>query len=1051
MAITPKNIIKRTLKFTGITLLSVLLLMFLIPYLFPGPINRKIDEWANQNINGHITFSRTRLSFFKHFPALSLSLYDVTLKGSAPFENDTLIAAKQITLGIDVPSVFKSKIKINKIYLNQAYFNIQTDSLGRANYNIYKPSAQKATATTDTNGGASLGISRIEIDNSRLVYNDQSLPMTINARGFKYMGSGDLTKDVFDLNTHCEIQSLDFYFSKQAYVLNKKINADLVTQIDTKSLTFVFQKNDLMINQLPVEFIGRFGFIKDGYEMSFNIDSHEKDIDEIVTALPPDYQKMLEKTEINGTGEIQMTLAGKYVAKDSIAPNLSMSCKIRNGYIANDKSPSPIKNLYLDFTAALPGLNPDSMAVNIDSLYFNIADGYLSSVVKVKGLKVPDVYARVNSEIDLEKWDNAIGLKPFHVKGKYKMHMLAEGKYATKVTEGPKHKMDTVITSIPKFTLQSSFRGGYFKYSKLPEAISNISFNMQAECTDNDYKHITLSVDSLNVTSLNNYLKGSFKLTDLSKYTIDAALQANIHLEDLKKMYPIDSLEMKGDLVADIKAKGNYLPAKKQYPLVDGQITMHHGYIQTKYYPHPIQDIEINTTLVDKTGDLKGLNVSIQPITFSLENEPFSINADLKDFTNLDYKIKAQGILDLGKIYQVFAIKGYNVTGIITANLNMKGRQADATAGHYDKLFNKGYFKIKDVTATMDIYPKPFYIPRGVFSFKQDKMQLDTLIAKYGSSVFVLNGTVSNVIDYIMKPGSVLKGNFDLSSDQIVADDFMLVTDTTKTVAKATPATPAPASTPATTSVIIVPSNLDLTFTANVKKLKYTDILLTDAKGNLTISHGVLAFKETGFTIIDAPVTMEGDYTSITTKKAKFNYHIVANNFDIHKAYTKIKLFHDMATSASSAEGLISLDYKLGGNLNAGMTPIYPSLKGGGVLTAEKIKMKGFKLFSSIGKETGKDSLGSNSDVSKVNLKTTIANNIITIEQTKMKVAVFRAKFGGQVSFNNELNLKFRLGLPPMGIIGIPMTITGTEDKPKISLGKGKKEDELQETADNDD
>ena len=54
------------------------------------------------------------------------------------------------------------------------------------------------------------------------------------------------------------------------------------------------------------------------------------------------------------------------------------------------------------------------------------------------------------------------------------------------------------------------------------------------------------------------------------------------------------------------------------------------------------------------------------------------------------------------------------------------------------------------------------------------------------------------------------------------------------------------------------------------------------------------------------------------------------------------------------------------------------------------------------------------------------------------------------MSFNDELNLKFRLGLPPLGLIGIPMTITGTEDKPKIHIGKGSEADELKETADGD-
>lgn len=39
-----------------------------------------------------------------------------------------------------------------------------------------------------------------------------------------------------------------------------------------------------------------------------------------------------------------------------------------------------------------------------------------------------------------------------------------------------------------------------------------------------------------------------------------------------------------------------------------------------------------------------------------------------------------------------------------------------------------------------------------------------------------------------------------------------------------------------------------------------------------------------------------------------------------------------------------------------------------------------------------------------------------------------------------------RLGLPPLGIIGIPLKITGNQDKPKV--GVGRKTDELEETED---
>jgi AsmA protein len=352
----------KTLKIIAITVVSLLLLLFALPYLFPQTINAKIKQWANGSINGQLAFSGTGLSFFKHFPGLTFTLYDFALKGSAPFQNDTLVA--------DLSSVFQKKITINKIFLNDAFINIQADSAGNVNYNVYKGKANKTNTKTDT-GSASLGINQILIENSRFVYNDRSIPMQFNARGINYTGSGDFSKDVFDLYTHTEMASVDFIYNKQAYVLSKKINADLITSINTKSLAFEFRKNDLMINRLPVQFIGKFGFVKDGYAMDLKITSNQSNLHDIITVLPPEYLKWLEKTDVKGTGNIQLQLAGNYIAKENKMPSLSMNIGIRNGYINNQKSPAPVSNLFLNFETKLPGLNPDSLQVNIDSLYCN--------------------------------------------------------------------------------------------------------------------------------------------------------------------------------------------------------------------------------------------------------------------------------------------------------------------------------------------------------------------------------------------------------------------------------------------------------------------------------------------------------------------------------------------------------------------------------------------------------------------------------------------------------------------------------------------------------
>ncbi|WP_184545769.1 AsmA family protein [Mucilaginibacter sp. FT3.2] len=1029
-----KKVLVKTLKITGITLVSLLALMFLLPYLFPQTVTNKIKQWAGSSINGKLNFSGTSLSFFKKFPALTLTLNDFSLNGSAPFQNDTLVAAKEVSLAIDLSSVFKSKININRIYLSKATINIQVDSAGHANYNVYKAKAAQPAQSADT-ASASLGIEQILIEKSHLVYDDRSIPLLVNARDFNYKGSGDLSKDIFDLYTHTEIGSIDLTYGGQPYIYHKKVNADLVTSINTKSLAFVFQKNNLMINELPVDFIGKFGFLKDGYDMDFRIKSDQEDLSDIFTALPAKYAAYADDTQINGTGNITMSLIGKYIAATKTMPNLDFTMKIRNGYIANKKTPEPVKNLYLNMEAKVPGCNPDSLNLNIDSVYFNIGKDYFGSVIKVKGVKSPQIFAKINTEIDLEKWNRAFGVKAFDVKGRYSLHMIAEGKYATGIKKtGIRHHVDTVITSIPKFTLHSGFRDGYFKYAKLPEAMKNVSFNLDASCPDQNPAHATMALTNLNINALNNYIKGYLKLSNTAGALIDADLKAKFNLADIKQFYPVDSIDLRGNLDADVQTKGRYIPAHRIFPVTNAQIELHGGYIQTKYYPHPVQNIEVSTAISNNTGSLKGLKVNIKPVSFTFEGQPFMLKANLKNFDNLDYSIKSQGSLDIGKIYKVFAMAGYNVKGLITTNLSLKGKQSDATAGRYDQLANSGTMKVKDLTLTSELFPKPFFIKTGLFSFNQDKMKFDQFTANYGKSVIVLNGALSNVIDYAVKPNSPLKGEFNLSSGLIIADDFMAFA--------AGPSTPKAAK----SGVILVPANLDLNFTAAVKKVKYNGLDINDAKGQMSVSNGQIILKQTGFTLIGAPVIMDATYGSISPQKAYFDYHINAQDFDIKRAYKEVKLFHDMATSAASAEGIVSLDYQLSGKLNGDMKPVYPSLKGGGVLSVKKVKIKGFKLFSAVGKTTGRDSLGGKNDVSKVDIKTTIANNIITIQRTKMKMAGFRPRFEGQVSFDGKLNLQFRLGLPPLGIFGIPMTVTGTQEKPIVKLGRGKKEDELKET-----
>ncbi|GAB2576966.1 AsmA-like C-terminal region-containing protein [Spirosoma areae] len=1014
------------------------LLISLLPFLFPDLLAEKLNDWTANHLRGKMVFSRATLSFFTRFPNLTLTLYDVTLQGSAPFERDTLLAAGEISLGVDLSSLFDQRIRIDKLFLADGQIDVQVDEEGRANYNVYRASTDSPAASASDSSTA-LTIEKIQIERTTIRYNDLSIPMLIRATGVFYEGKGDLSKAIFDLHTHTHIDSVDLYYDQQPYALGKRIDADLITRINTNSLAFAFTKNNLKINRLPVQFTGKFAFLRDGYTLDFRAKSVETDLHNIISALPPDLVRWADKTDIRGFGAFAVSLAGSYNAATNTKPALQINATLRNGYIAYEKAPVPVRNLRLDLTAKLPSLNPEELDLNMDSLYFTLDKDFFSSRLRVNGFSKPTIHATVNTDLDLEKWGKAVGIPSVEVKGRYRLHLQADGLYATTLKRTGLRKMERVITSIPRFTLTSSLENGSIKYVSLPQPVSGIHFTLDAACPDHDYQHAHLALEGLRARALTNAINGFVRIRDARNPLVDAQVAALVHLADVKSFYPLpDSLKLSGDLAIQARTQGRYVPASRQFPITNATLRLTDGSVQSPYYPRPVERIQVNASLLCRTPSLRSLTVSLTPVSFWFEGQPFQLQANLRDFENPTYAITSRGVVDVGKLYRVVAQQGYDVKGIIQTDLSLRGNQADALAGRYDQLVNQGTMQVRNLTLSSDLFPLPFLIKTGLFRFDREKVWFDRFRATYGSSAVDMNGYLTNLVAYATQPQARLHGSFTLNSDAINVDEFMAFATkpaVAKPVPKSTPSR-APAAQP--TGVVMVPTNLAVNVQAAVNRVTYNGLALQDVHGQMLVDSGRIRLRKTGFTLIGTPVTMDATYQSLSPKRATFDYHINARDFDIKRAYREIALFRELATSAASAEGLVSLDYQLRGDLDASMQPVYPSLTGGGVLSIHKVKMKGFRLFNAVSTKTGHDIR--NPDVSKVTIKSTIARNTITIERTKLRVAGFRPRLDGKVSLDGRLNLNFRLGLPPFGIFGIPMTITGTQTNPKIRMGKGDKE-----------
>ncbi|PBI83722.1 AsmA family protein [Flavobacterium sp. ACN2] len=902
-----KHTALKVLKITGITIAVILFLLFIIPLLFPGKIASEVKKIANERLDTKLEFTKSKLSFFTHFPSLTVSLDDLSLTGSKPFSNDTLLRADQVAFGIDIKRLlFDNEVKINKLYVSDALINVMVNQKGQANYNIYV-APEDRNKKEDPNApeeGTAIRLERIDLQNCHVKYNDRSAKILVDAKGFNYIGKGNLSEDIFDLATDAKIDELDFYYDRTGYLRKKKVSADLITRINTHALTFILQKNELHINKLPLKFTGLFSILRDGYKINIKAASENTTVKDLLSVMPPEYLTWLERTEISGRSDLMLTFKGDYNVQKKQKPNLAFNLKINEGSVNYKNAPVPLTDFQMDLNAMLPSLDTEQLLVNLRTLKFKVGEkDYFNAYLHSKGLSEMSINASVKGALDLAVVDAALGL---------------------------------------------------------------------------------------------------------------------------------ENMDLKGILKTDIKARGVFSTSKKLFPKTIGGISLRNGWLKTKYYPNPITNITFIANMLNKAGTYQDLIVAVAPFSFVFEGNPVYVNATLSDFSDLAYNAKIKGELNVGRIYQVFSQKGLDLTGYAKADLSLKGKQSYATTGQYDKLDNRGTLLLKNIKATSELFPKAFYIKQGNFRFQNEKMWFEKFNASYGKSDFDINGYLLNTINYFLESKGTLSGNFNLKSKLINVDEFMALEEG-ENKDRNLEVEYAKEDHPKMSGVVIIPENLNVTLNANADKIEYNKLIFNKLNGKIGVKKEGFYLENVTFNIIDCVLGINALYKDESPTSAHFDAHFTAKDFDVQRAYKEIPMFHDMVTAAEKAHGIISVDYKIKGDLNGNMGPIYESMHGGGTINLRDVQIKGLKLFDGISSKTGQNGLN-NPDMKGIEIKSTIDKNLINIEPFTFSVASFRPTIKGTTSFDGLLDLRMRLGLPLFGIIGFPIVITGTHDAPKIKI-----------------
>ncbi len=422
---------KKIAKITGVILVCVLSLMFVLPFAFQGKIKEIVIKEGNKMLNAEFGFDGINISLFKEFPKASVGLEGFWLKGINEFENDTLLYAGEAQVAIDVMSLFgDTGFDISKVLLADTKVKAIVLEDGRPNWNVMKAdtTAVKEEETTSTDAFR-IKLQRLNIENLNIIYDDRQSNMYAQLQGFNATCSGDMTADNTLLDLEALIQSLTFKMDGIPFLSNARIAADLNVDADLKNSKFTLKENSIALNAIKAGIDGWVAMPANApMNMDLKLNTSDINFKEILSLIPAIYAKDFETLKANGTVSLTAFAKGEMVG-DTHLPQFEANMAVKNGSFRYPALPAGVEDINVNAFVKNPGGTLDVTEVNINPFSLNILGNVFTATAQIKTpISDPDFNLTANGTLDLGQIKNVYPLEEMSLNGVVKADMNLSGR-----------------------------------------------------------------------------------------------------------------------------------------------------------------------------------------------------------------------------------------------------------------------------------------------------------------------------------------------------------------------------------------------------------------------------------------------------------------------------------------------------------------------------------------------------------------------------------------------------------------------------------------------
>lgn len=394
-----------------------------------------IKGYAHEYLDAEVSIGHAEGTFFSSFPYIGVRLDSCVvvtnafhrspalltdsvaqIPDSLRMKRDTLARVDKIIVGLDLVRYLVSdsnELRIGLIAIDRPRLRLITDSLGRAGWDVVRPS--DSAEQPDTASSLSLSVGKVMIRDAKVSYFSRPDKIGIRADSLSLKITGDVALDKFDAFVDFDAKSLSVGHNSTRYLRRKPLRLSGNIAYDPDSAKFNLGNFGLHLRNVNLKLDGWLRPDTAGVDMDLAYAIDSPSAEKLFDAIP----KSLVSSEIDikdGAVDLKGYARGRASATEiPVVSGKAFIDRVKAQYVGR---PDEIEDLTADLNMLIDKSVPDSSYLSLDIFHFKGGESEVTAMVRVSRLLAKAIFeCQMKAHVDFGNLQRVIPFDDITMQG----------------------------------------------------------------------------------------------------------------------------------------------------------------------------------------------------------------------------------------------------------------------------------------------------------------------------------------------------------------------------------------------------------------------------------------------------------------------------------------------------------------------------------------------------------------------------------------------------------------------------------------------------------